>query len=72
MHPMHPAMIELSARSRAAELQGRRVAPIAPRRPVGSPAPNPGRGLRRTTGWFLINLGMRLAVSSPAVRPATR
>jgi hypothetical protein len=72
MHPVHPAMIELSARSRAAELQGRRVAPAAPRQKVASPAPSPGGGLRRTVGWFLVNLGMRLALPRPAIRPVTR
>jgi hypothetical protein len=62
MHPVHPAMIELSARSRAAELQGRRVAPAAPRQKLASPASRPGGRFRRTVGWFLVNLGMRLAL----------
>ncbi len=67
MHPMHPAMVEASARSRVAELQGRRP---APRRRL--PRRERSRSVRRAIGWFLVNLGMRLALPQPTLRPAPR
>ncbi len=66
MHPMHPAMVEASARARMAELQGCRPAPGRLPRRRGS------RSVRRAIGWFLVNLGMRLVVPQTTLRPAPR
>jgi hypothetical protein len=68
MHPLHPAMVEASARLRVAELQ----AVSRPRASGRLPRRRRSRAVRQTTGWFLVNLGMRLALPKPAVRPATR
>jgi hypothetical protein len=67
MHPLHPAMVEASARSRVAELQGRRPPPRHRRRMRGRSG-----SFRAALGWFLVNLGMRLALPQPSARPATR
>jgi hypothetical protein len=68
VHPMHPAMAEASARARVAELRGRR--PSARKR---LPSRRHSRSIRSAIGWFLVNLGMRLALPQPsAVRTATR
>jgi hypothetical protein len=64
---MHPAMVEASARLRVAELRGLRPAPR-----TSWPPWRRFSSVRRAIGWFLVNLGMRLALPQPeAVRTAT-
>ena len=67
MHPLHPAMAEASARARVAELQGRRPAARGGVRMEGR-----SRTARRAIGWLMVDLGMRLALPQPSVRPVTR
>jgi hypothetical protein len=62
---MHPAQLELLAKAHVEELRRR------PRRSLRAGGPRP-RSLRGATGWFLVNLGLRLAVTRPAVPVATR
>jgi hypothetical protein len=63
MYPLHPALTEAHARARVDEwrrqarhatvpLQARRAHPRL-------------RSVKTTAGWFLVNLGLRLAVSPP-------
>jgi hypothetical protein len=67
MYPMHPAMVEASARSRAAELRD------LPRARTRTPrAGGRGQFWRRELGWLLVNLGLRLAIPGPTLRPAAR
>jgi hypothetical protein len=67
MQPLHPAMVEASARARVAELQACRP-PLRLRLPSRARS----RSVRRAIGWFLVNLGLRLALPQPTVHPATR
>ena len=57
MHPMPPAMAEGLMRARQADL--RRRPATRPRRRSRDPR---RLGLRRKTGWWLVTLGLRLAV----------
>jgi len=67
MYPMHPAMVEASARMRAAEL---RALPVT--RARVSRVHSRRQSWRRELGWLLIHIGMRLAIPSPGLRPAAR
>jgi hypothetical protein len=67
MYPMHPAMVEASARIRVAELRD-----LPSTRPRGHRARSGRQLWRRELGWLLINLGLRLAIPRPSLRPATR
>jgi hypothetical protein len=62
---MHPVQLELLAKAHIEEL-GRRPARLLG---VGG---RKRRSFRGATGWFLVNLGLRLAVRRPAVPVATR
>jgi hypothetical protein len=62
---MHPAQLELLAKAHTEEL--RRRPPRLLR--VGGPR---RRSFRGATGWFLVNLGLRLAVRRSALPVATR
>ena len=67
MYPMRPAMVEASARMRAAELRD-----LPYTRARGNRARSGRQFWRRELGWLLINLGLRLAIPRPSLRPATR
>jgi hypothetical protein len=60
MHPMHPYMSEQLAREHARELrmQAQRARPRSRR-------PGPRRSVRRRAGWTLVEIGLRLAGTSP-------
>jgi hypothetical protein len=67
MHPTHPAMTATVARCRVAELRNLTASPSgAPHRPRRRAV------LREGAGWFLIGVGLRLAVHPQPLRPATR
>jgi hypothetical protein len=61
---MHPAMAEAIARAHLVEARRPRMAGPSPERH----APR-GRSVRRATGWFLVNLGLRLAVPRRPLAP---
>jgi hypothetical protein len=63
MFPLHPALTEAHARARVDELQRQaRYATVHCRAPRAHPR---RRSVRTTAGWFLVNLGLRLAISPP-------
>lgn len=66
--PQHPAVYEALARDRAAELQRTMQVSARNRRcPRGSRLA--GRA-RQNAGWFLVDVGLRLASSRGVTRPA--
>jgi hypothetical protein len=67
MHPTHPAMTVDVAHCRAAELRNLSASPSR----VGH-RPRRRAALRQGAGWFLIGVGLRLAVRPQPLRPATR
>jgi hypothetical protein len=62
---MHPGQLEALAKAHTDELRRRPARLLPARRPRR-------RSVRGTTGWFLVNLGLRLAVRRPSVPAATR
>jgi hypothetical protein len=71
MFPLHPALTEAHARARVDELH-RQARPIAVQRRARRAHPR-SRSMRTTAGWFLVNLGLRLAVSPrPRVTPVAQ
>jgi hypothetical protein len=71
MHPLHPSMADALNRTHLADLQ-RGPAP----RPRRAHSPRERHAVRQATGWFLINLGLRLALpprpTPQPLSPATR
>ena len=67
MHPLHPAMTEDLCRARS---RPPRRSP-APARPYGRVRPR-RRPFRTTVGWFLINVGFRLAIPEPPLASLPR
>jgi hypothetical protein len=78
MTPMNPAMVEMVARARVAEMRlaaagrsrapwwrdtghSRQLRPPAARRTVSIRPATP----RRAIGWFLVSVGLRLALPRP-------
>ncbi len=62
---MHPAFAEELVRQRMEELH---------RRPIGRQQRDRValHRVRRSTGWFLVNLGLRLAAPTTSLSPAAR
>jgi hypothetical protein len=67
MYSLHPALTEAHARARVNELQRQARQASGHRR--GRRLHPWHRSMRTTAGWFLVSLGLRLAVSPP--RPLT-
>ena len=67
MHPNHPAMTEAVAHCRVAELRNLTPTPSSARH-----RPRRRAVLREGAGWFLIRVGLRLAVRPQPLSPATR
>lgn len=63
MYPLHPHIASAFNQSHIEDLR-RRPAARASRR-----APGPAR---QATGWFLVRVGMRLAVPAPRLIPVAR
>jgi len=67
MHPTHPAITVAVARCRVAELRNLTATPAGARH-----RPRRRAVLREGAGWFLIGVGLRLAVRPQPLSPATR
>jgi hypothetical protein len=61
VHPMHPALADPVNRAHIADLRRRPVVPLR-----GTARHRRPRAVRQATGWFLVHLGLRLALP---VRP---
>jgi hypothetical protein len=69
MQPMHPAIADALYRARVEEL----TRTTRPTRRTGSTRRRaPAAAVRRRAGWFLVHVGLRLALPRPAVRVAAR
>jgi hypothetical protein len=64
--PQHPVLYEILARDRVAEL--RRTAQIGALRRRRAGRPQVVRSARKATGWFLVDVGLRLASPSDVTR----
>ncbi len=70
MYPLHPALTQAHARARVEELQRQSRHASVPRRTRRAHPRR--RSIRTTAGWFLVNLGLRLAVAPPPLTPVAR
>jgi hypothetical protein len=66
---MNPALIEAIARDRQAELRGDHQQPVEP---IRARASHRATSVRKATGWFLVGLGLRLAMSRQPVTSIAR
>ncbi len=66
MHPMHPSMAQALCRARAEQLHRE-----AATRRRGRARRRRGP-VRTTAGWFLINVGFRLALPEPSLGSISR